>query len=72
MKIYPNPAGQQITIEVHEELIGERFKIIDNRGVEVYTGCIQEEKNIIDIDVLPAAQYHIEILGETIPFVKRN
>jgi len=65
---YPNPAKENIILEVDPLLINSSFVITDATGNDVLNGTILEEKNNIPISGLQPGMYSLHIAGLTEPF----
>ncbi len=64
LKIYPNPSmGFVINVEVGDEIIGKKYKIIDFKGDELLNGIIHLSTEKIDLTGLTVGIYLIQIEG---------
>jgi hypothetical protein len=63
IKVYPNPAKEQITIDLgtNSNIIGGNYKIINTLGQEVLIGVLNSQQNIIQLN---------NIKGQGVYFVK--
>ncbi|MEO6301985.1 MAG: T9SS type A sorting domain-containing protein, partial [Bacteroidia bacterium] len=59
--IYPNPAGNFVTIEVKEQFINSNYKLVDQLGREVLSGKIHQMINTVDIEGLNPGCYFLVI-----------
>jgi glucose/arabinose dehydrogenase len=57
MSLFPNPAGETITVETVETLIGSELFIYNYEGKQVQSLKITSHKQLIDISALPAGSY---------------
>lgn len=73
VKLYPNPANSQITIEGHWNEL-RAFRIVNTLGQNVrgFVGIEElENKLIIDLIQLPVGVYFVETRGSVLKFAKR-
>ncbi len=61
--IYPNPAGDVLTIQGPTSLQGRDYYLIDMMGRRVIAGILEGENNNIDISALAAGTYDIVVTG---------
>lgn len=61
--IYPNPAGDVLTIQGPASLQGRDYYLIDMMGRRIMAGILEGENNNIDISALAAGTYDIVVLG---------
>jgi hypothetical protein len=63
IKVYPNPAKEQITIDFGNtsNIIGGNFRIINTLGQEVLNGVLSSQQNIIQLN---------NVKGQGVYFVK--
>jgi glucose/arabinose dehydrogenase len=57
MSLFPNPAGEMITLESAQTLVGSELIIFNYEGKQVQSLKIQSAKQSIDISALPAGSY---------------
>jgi hypothetical protein len=57
MSLFPNPAGETITVETVETLIGSELFIYNYEGKQVQSLKINSHKQLVDISALPAGSY---------------
>jgi hypothetical protein len=71
--LYPNPASDELNIEVNEAYIGKSFQIYSSSGELVKKGKLDSKTNRISLTKLPAGTYTIHVNGtqETLRFVKK-
>ncbi len=63
LKIYPNPAGQEITIEILEKTWkNASFRLFDGRGRTVFQQKLNGDKTVVGLPNLPAGFYFFEVL----------
>jgi hypothetical protein len=63
ISIYPNPATNNITLNVSAELVGGNYKIYDALGREVMNGKLSSTSSIIDVDSLARGSYRIAFVN---------
>jgi hypothetical protein len=63
ISIYPNPATNNITLNVSAELVGGNYKIYDALGREVMNGKLSSTSTIIDVDSLARGSYRIAFVN---------
>jgi hypothetical protein len=73
ISLYPNPASDELNIEVNEAFVGKSFQIYSTSGELVKKGKLDSKSNRISLTKLPAGTYTIEIssVQETLRFVKK-
>jgi hypothetical protein len=74
VSVYPNPAMENLTVEIAEELTNSSFAIYDQAGRRVMSGTLTVEVNTVSIGHLETGIYHIRIEGSkagAIKFVKK-
>jgi hypothetical protein len=73
ISLYPNPASDELTIEVIESFIGKTYQIYSSSGELVKKGKLDSIKNQIALTKLPTGIYSLKVLGlqESIRFVKK-
>jgi hypothetical protein len=71
--LYPNPASDELNIEVNEAFIGKSFQMYSSTGELVKKGKLDSKTNRISIAKLPSGTYTFQIIGaqETLRFVKK-
>ena len=71
--LYPNPASDELNIEVNEAFIGKSFQMYSTSGELVKKGKLDSKTNRISIAKLPSGTYTIHVNGsqETLRFVNR-
>lgn len=70
-KVFPNPALERISLQCGEELLGERYSIVDILGREVTQGIVLSTNTMIPLQDLSAGKYvmliknhHLHIMKE--------
>ena len=63
IKMYPNPAGEEITVEVTAALKGRSYIVTDNTGKIVKRGTLEQRRNILSVKGLTAGMYLLQIEG---------
>ncbi len=69
-KLYPNPASTTISVDIENPSNFTTIKVVDSRGVEVYTNAIQQS-NSIDISTFNTGMYIVLIQGNNRTFSER-
>lgn len=59
--LYPNPVRDQITLELDEQLIGQRFKLLDQSGKLHMSGLLNSQKQQLSMKGLPSGVYLLEL-----------
>jgi len=72
VRIFPNPAQKQITVELNSIPANKSFVILDLQGRQVMTGSLTEKSTTIYISRIPAGLYflHSSIGNQKIQIVK--
>ena len=71
IRVSPNPAGDQITVQSTESLNNATANIYNVYGIEVRAGRMNGDKAVIPIDDLPIGAYFGELNGKQFKFIKR-
>ena len=61
IKVYPNPAGNEIFLKSAPSIIGESFIITDQSGKQVLNGIVAGETFRIDVSRLSAGTYLLKV-----------
>lgn len=71
--LYPNPAVEELTIEVNEDFIGKSYQLFSSDGELVKKGMLDSKKNRISLSKLPTGTYIVDVCGakEKLFFLKR-
>ena len=71
--LYPNPASDELNIEVNEVLLGKSFQIYSSSGELVKKGKLDLKTNQISIAKLLSGTYSVQVNGlkEVLRFVKK-
>jgi PKD repeat protein len=72
-EFYPNPATNQITLKVDNQLLGSIYTICDNTGKSVLNGYILSENSVINLENLSKGFYLLSIaenLERTVKVIK--
>lgn len=70
MRLFPNPANDQLTLETNGNLYGKNYVITDVLGKKVASGIIRGAKTVIPVRQLPKGIYHLQAAGARLRFVK--
>jgi hypothetical protein len=62
--LYPNPATDEISVDISEKAYGSNLAIINIEGQQLITRQITEPKTQIDISTLPSGVYIVRLTGE--------
>jgi hypothetical protein len=71
--LYPNPAGEEINIDINQVFIGKSYQLFSSAGEVVKKGKLDSKTNRISLAKLPSGTYTIRVNGaqETLRFVKK-
>ncbi|WP_294822455.1 T9SS type A sorting domain-containing protein [uncultured Flavobacterium sp.] len=61
IRVYPNPAGDVLYIEIEPSLIGIQYNFIDMNGRNAQSGTLNSERNRLDIGRLQSGVYVIKV-----------
>jgi glucose/arabinose dehydrogenase len=61
VKIYPNPAVNEVTLEVNQDLVGAEFALYDLAGRKVLIGSISSASQKLDISSFEKGSYVLKI-----------
>ena len=61
VKVYPNPAVNQLNIAVEESEVGSLLQLFDMQGREVYNGIIERSTMVIDTKTFATGAYAIHV-----------
>lgn len=61
IRVYPNPAGDYLYIEIEPSLIGIQYNFIDMNGRNAQSGILNSERNRLDIGRLQSGVYVIKV-----------
>ncbi len=64
VKLYPNPASDEVIIQSNNEFIGTTYNICDQMGRQVLTGKLNGESSKVDIRQLSLGMYFLQIGDE--------
>ncbi len=70
LKIHPNPALNQISVELSENLIGTPYWILDALGTTILSGKLQAPVEIIPLNTLTAGLFTLKTLEWSVKIVK--
>lgn len=65
VKVFPNPATTQLTIESDEALMGSPYQVFDLSGRVVVSGQVSSTLQNVDLSALKSGVYHLSITGES-------
>ncbi|OIR00663.1 hypothetical protein GALL_173550 [mine drainage metagenome] len=75
LKIYPNPANNNITVTTTAKEVGATLQIISNKGAVIYKTIIENNATNINIANYNSGMYYIKIISnsgiKTLKFVKQ-
>lgn len=61
VKVFPNPANNQVNVKVNKELIGTQLAVFDISGRELFTAKLNSVSTSIDISGWPAGIYFLRV-----------
>lgn len=64
INVYPNPVGDQFTVEFSENLLGQEINLTDMSGRVVYTSIIQTLTTDINSSELGKGIYQLNVIGQ--------
>lgn len=62
--LYPNPITEVLTVELPDEYVNAKFKVIDVSGKELVKGNLNTTMNTINLERLASGTYFLEIGNE--------
>lgn len=68
--IFPNPAGETLTISLPENALNTDCLLFDNLGKEVLRIDVLGGENLLDIKMLESGMYTVKVNTQTIKFIK--
>lgn len=77
VKIYPNPAGNQVFVSIDRELAGALLEIVDLNGKALYSEALANTESFIDLSGYTSGMYVFKIIGpdgkviESVKVIKR-
>jgi hypothetical protein len=63
LKLYPNPADDEVIIQSNNDVIGSTYIISDQLGRQVLSGILSGESTKVDINQLTPGLYYLQIGG---------
>jgi hypothetical protein len=70
LSIFPNPAMENLTVEIPNELIGEDVIIYDVAGREIYRSTTTNTINLINVAELSSGSYFLRVGDLSVKVVK--
>jgi hypothetical protein len=70
LTIFPNPAMENLTVEIPNELIGEDVIIYDVTGREIYRSITTNTINLINVAALSSGSYVLRVGDLSVKVVK--
>ncbi len=70
LSIFPNPAMENLTVEIPNELIGEDVIIYDVAGREIYRSTTTNTINLINVAALSSGSYVLRVGDLSVKVVK--
>ncbi len=61
LNLYPNPASNQLTININERLVGSNFTILNMVGQRVLSGKINSRSTLLEVGGLPGGSYLVRV-----------
>ena len=65
LKVFPNPARNELTLKADFKLVGKAFTIYDQAGNIVAGGKLNTEITHVNVEALPAGNYSIQLEDKT-------
>ncbi len=65
LRIFPNPSSNDVTLKVNEELVGEKFKLVDVTGKVLMEEQIQSQYSILNSKYFSKGVYFISVGVQT-------
>ncbi|WP_162910604.1 alpha/beta hydrolase-fold protein [Hymenobacter oligotrophus] len=62
--MYPNPANQQVTVQLPAGLSEARLELVDTTGRVVLRRALREASSVIDVSALPKGNYVARVKGK--------
>jgi len=70
IRIYPNPASTQFTVEQVNYLKPVSYRVVNSFGQQILSGILQNQKTTIDISRFPTGVYFFHVNEEAIKLIK--
>jgi hypothetical protein len=64
LEIYPNPTSNFVTVRFNNNLLGNKYDIVDNTGRIVLSGLLLDQNQIVELNALSAGIYIFSVSGE--------
>lgn len=61
LKVFPNPTANQINVKADSKLIGTAYTLYSNLGTAVFSGIINNENTLIEMENLPGGIYMLSV-----------
>lgn len=61
--VFPNPAGDQVFVQLPAEVTGLQYSLTDLRGRQMLSGTVKQEKLAIDLTLLDLGVYVFTVTG---------
>ncbi len=61
LKVFPNPTTNQINVKADSKIIGTAYTLYSNLGTAVFSGTINNENTLINMENLPGGIYMLSI-----------
>lgn len=61
---YPNPATDQLSVELEDALIGNSYSVVDFTGRVVFTGQISANRTLLDLQTFAKGVYLLRVDGD--------
>ena len=61
ISIFPNPTTNQINVKVDYNIIGAAYNLYSNLGIAVFSGTINNENTLIEMENLPGGIYMLSV-----------
>jgi hypothetical protein len=65
--IFPNPATDQVSIDVDASLVGLTYAVYDAQGIRVAQGRLESTRTRLSLDGLAAGSYRVQVQHPAVP-----
>jgi len=61
LKVFPNPASDQLSIQADARAVGTRFYVLDAAGKQVQAGILASETTVLSLSGLAAGIFYLQV-----------